>query len=170
MRPLTALGIILQGMALAIYAIILICVAAPFALLFFLFLFGSFLFNEFIFKVNQVHSTDRCTKMLPPVSYPLQRCLILRYKLPKENELAYSHYVVAGNATTNTYRKMSTQNEYAKEFFKEHLYDDNDMYIQSTTQAVVWLRKLTSQYEVNCQVFSAELEPDGEVTMRLVHF
>lgn len=170
MRPLTVLGIIGQGIVMSIYAVVMFCVAVPFALLFFLFVLGSFLFDEFILKVNGSYREYTTTKMLPPVSYPLQRCLILRYKLPKENELAYSHYVVAGNATTMTYRKMSTQNEYAKEFFKEHLHDDNDMYIQSTAQAIVWLRKMTSQYEINCQVFTAELEPDGEVTMKLVHF
>lgn len=170
MRPVDVVRTIGQVIVVLIYGTLMACIALPCAILFFFFVLGSFLFDEFTRKVNQTFDKCFVQKELPPVVYPLHRCLVLRYRLPKENELAYSHYVVAGNATTETYRKMSTQNEYVKKFFQEHLHDSGDMYIQSTAQAIVWLRKMTSQYELQCQVFSAELLPDGEVSMKLVHF
>lgn len=168
MRFLSTIAGVLHCTVSLIYAVFMTCLAAPFVLIFFLFTSSAFLFKAFML-VNS-NNKNKELKALPSPIYPLKRCLILRYRLPDENDPEYRHYVVAGNAITDKYCRISTQNEYARDFFKVHNPSSEDEYIQGTAQAIVWLRKKTSHYEIQCQVYSAELESDGSVTMKLIHF
>lgn len=167
MKPSTIISTVIRCVISFTYAVMMALLAAPWALIFFIFTFSTFLFKAFMTATSL---PKKELKALPPAIYPLKRCLILRYSLPEENDPEYRHYVIAGNPITEKYCRISTQNEYAREFFAVYNPTSADEYIQGTAQAIVWLRKKTSHYDVQCQVYSVELESDGNVTMKLIHF